>query len=330
MKYPILQDKAWLEARYIGDKLSPNQISKLVGCSRRLVADYLKKSGIKMRSRKETRALFEREISFKELSNKDWLAQKYIVDGLSTQTIADLVGAKSSNSVRQALTRFSLPIRDRVDAQVLNKEEDYFQLNMPVIEGCLLGDAHLKKTTIDNPKCWPAFNKKNIHYDHMFFVGNLLFAEAVEDRISKHNNYLKVTGKTYTYFLMRSLVHQELIAAHERWYPSWNNYVKVIPEDLEVSSELMLHWFLDDGCASRRRKGSKTKQVVIILSSESFEREQQEHLCEKLNAKFGLRMKTTPCNSGTGWRIRVPQAQAGLFYEIIGRPPVESLSYKWK
>jgi len=41
-------------------------------------------------------------------------------------------------------------------------------------------------------------------------------------------------------------------------------------------------------------------------------------------------MNVRKANSGTGWRIYIPQSQVEMFYEIIGDCPVSSMEYKWK
>jgi len=91
---------------------------------------------------------------------------------------------------------------------------------------------------------------------------------------------------------------------------------------------MLLHWFLDDGNSYVRKR--KTKQVCIVLCSESFSRIDQELMSEKIWDKFGIKCSVRKCQSGTGYRIFVRQKYAGLFYDIIGPPVVSSLAYKWK
>ena len=43
-----------------------------------------------------------------------------------------------------------------------------------------------------------------------------------------------------------------------------------------INNKTLLHWFLDDGSTSFRRFESNTKQVRLVLCSESFEKHQQE------------------------------------------------------
>ena len=97
-----------------------------------------------------------------------------------------------------------------------------------------------------------------------------------------------------------------------------------------INNKTLLHWFLDDGSTSFRRFESNTKQVRLVLCSESFEKHQQELLCKKIHEKFGLHLRVRPCKGGFGWRIHACQKEVSDFFEIIGQCEVPSLSYKWK
>jgi len=154
-------------------------------------------------------------------------------------------------------------------------------------------------------------------------------------RISEGDRILN--NKRFNYFSIRSLSNKDLMPVFRRWYPEWNDYKKVIPEDLEVSSELMLHLFLDDGCSCLRKRKKlgkspkiKERQIIITLCTECFSEKDQKNLALKIYDCFGLDIKVRSANSGTGWRMYVLQSQADLFYEIIGPCPVPSMEYKWK
>ena len=91
---------------------------------------------------------------------------------------------------------------------------------------------------------------------------------------------------------------------------------------------------MDDGSTSYRyRKENKnpyTNEVVCSFSSESFSREDQERLCSQMKKKFSLNPQMSPTQWGTGWRIRIRQAEVQDFLKVIGPCPVKSMQYKWK
>lgn len=275
-----------------------------------------------------------RKTKYLELSNKNWLYEKYIIQGLSTKEIAEIVGAKTPNSVRQSLLYFKIPIRTISDGLTFNRSNDGFVLNIPVIEGSLLGDAGLKSWNKESDESNPYLYKKNKNYDHVKYFGSRIFQKdyihRIKENIYSKENDDKFKKDSYSSFLLRTESKRELMNLYRKWYPKNNNYKKVIPEDVDISPESLLHWFMDDGC-STLREGRKSKQVFITMCSESFERDEQQMLCEKIYSQYGLTMNVRKSNSGgTGWRMFIPQSQTGLFYEIIGLCPVPSLEYKWK
>ena len=260
------------------------------------------------------------------LNDKNWLYQKYIKEKKSTVKICKLVGAKTANSVRQYLLKYNIPVRTIGDG--LRKKNDNLTINQSVIEGCLLGDGYLKKWNKDNVQSYPYFAKRNKYYDHIKFVAQMLFKEKWSERVKECNE--TSLGKKQTVFALRSLSNKILQPYYEKWYPKWNNYKKVIPEDIEITSELLLHWFLDDGNSYQRRKDSKTKQIMITLCTECFTKNNQEMIQIKIEDRLKLSFKFKKVNYGTGWRLYLPQSQAQLFYNVIGACPVSSMEYKWK
>jgi hypothetical protein len=262
------------------------------------------------------------------LDNKEWLYSKYIQEYLGFRAICKLVGAQSTNSVRQSLIKHSIPIRTIGDGIRINRVDDGFIINKEVIEGCLLGDGFLCKWNKKNDNSFPYFAKRNKYYDHIIYVSRILFGNKWKERTKENDE--KSLGKRHVVFTLRSLSNKLLQSFYKRWYPEWNNYKKVIPDDIDITPTLLLHWFLDDGNSYQRRKNSSTKQIVITLCSECFNKDDQQMIVEKINYIFGLVCTLKKVNYGTGYQIRIPQSQASLFYDIIGPCPVPSMKYKWK
>ena len=128
--------------------------------------------------------------------------------------------------------------------------------------------------------------------------------------------------------------YKELLPIYRKWYPKENNYKKVVPRDLELTPEHILHWFMDDGYSCFRNRHTATrvqkKQVIVCFCSESFTKEDQMFLIEQMDRKFGIKSSVRKTKGGTGWRIFVHQSCADHFFEVIGPCPVPSMQYKWK
>ena len=262
------------------------------------------------------------------LNNAMWLRQKYEVEGLSTKQIAPLVGATSSNSVRQALIRHDIRVRTIGEGLTHKREDDGFVINHDVIEGCLLGDAGLRSSNKQSKYANAYFYKRNKYYDHICYVAKLLFpqhwSKAVKETVEKYKS------SPYTLFSIRSLSYSALNSYYERWYPRGIDRIKVVPEDLVLTPVVLLHWFLDDGSSYWRRKNSPTKQVHVTLSSESFSLYEHLFLKDLLRKTFDIKTSIKSISWGSGCRLEIPQSQSTEFFRIIGDAPVPSLSYKWK
>jgi hypothetical protein len=258
---------------------------------------------------------------YEQLNNEQWLRQQYEVMGKGTVQIAREIGAATGNSVRQALLRFGIPIRNRSEAQTLGND-DAFIFDKDVILGSLLGDAGLRKSS-NTTLTVPHFYKRNKYRDHIELIASKLYLSDWTARIKPEKR--AINGKDLNYWLFTTPALSSLAGVYNDWYP---NGKKVIPENIEPTPLMLHHWFLDDGSSYSRKR--KTRQVVITLSSQCFSKDNQQMLCDKVNAKWFLGMCIEPTNSGTGFRIRIPQSHADDFYELIGNSLVKSLNYKWK
>ncbi len=118
-----------------------------------------------------------RDSIYPELNNKEWLEQKYLVEKLSTLVIAKIIGAKQSNSVRQALIKFNIPLRDRREGQVVNRIDNVL-LNIEVITGSLLGDTGLNISNKNSEYCAPYLYKKNKFLDHLSWFSQFVTKDS--------------------------------------------------------------------------------------------------------------------------------------------------------
>lgn len=329
IKYKKLCDHKWLSKQYISKQLSCLEIAEIIGCSKDAVRLALKKLSIPLRSSKETNAIAFRRKGrqsrvYWQLNDREWLAEKYLIEKLSTKKIAKLIGAKTPNTVRQALIGFDIPVRSISDGLTINNE-DGFIFNESVITGCLLGDGGYHCYNRNSDYSYPYFYKKNKFYDHTLFVAESLFVKDPSLRISE-----AIHKKGFLYYKLTSFANKALKKEDRKWYPEWNGFKKVIPIDIKIDETVLLHWYLDDGTSSYR-KDRKKKQVVLTYCTECFSKQDQQMLCDKINCKFPvLDTRLIKCKTGTGWRIRIPQSKTDAFFNLIGKPPVNSLEYKWK
>lgn len=279
---------------------------------------------------------------YKLLNNEQWLKEKYLVEKLSTLKISKLVGCKVSNSVRQSLVKFNIPIRGFRDAQIINTIDGVI-IDADVLCGTLLGDAHLGKSSKSSKIASPNYQKKCIKEDYTLHIASLLHTNGEEkvniiSNSSKRKDWENYSNECY---IFRTNSSDLLKSYYENWYPESNNYKKVIPKNLVLTPKIILYWFMDDGSSTYRNRNvgykssgknwtQKKKQVIIQFCSESFTKLENEYLCDQLN-KLGIKSTIRKVNSGgTSFRIFIAQSDTNKFFDLIGPCPVRSMEYKWK
>lgn len=257
---------------------------------------------------------------YHQLNDYNWLYEHYVNKSLSTNNIRDIIGCKASNSIRQALMRHNIPIRNISQGLTVNSPK--ITINKDMIDGCLLGDSWLFRYNPNSDISMPYFIKKNKFLDHVEYNANILYP------LIDINQFITTEYKGKSkYYIFRTPVYKELMSFYNRWYITGKRQP---PDDIIITPELLKNWFMDDGSSYQRRKHSKTKQVVIVLSCEGFEPERIDMITSKLCEETNLNFLMTKCNSGCGFRISLSQKYTALFFDYIGSCPVESFQYKWK
>lgn len=272
------------------------------------------------------------------LNDKDWLYDLYITQQQSTITIAELAGAKTGNSARQALGRFGIQVRNNREGAILNQVDDII-VDKDFIDGSLLGDACLLLSNKTSKICEPSYSRGQKYYEYVNWCGQQISQSSCK-KIRKQITKINYKGQlryyeSYTYMTMTSSL---LRPFYNRWYPESNGFKKIVPRDINFTPKTFLVWFMDDGCSMYRDMYHKGKtplnerkgKALIKFSSESFSEEDNQFLCDGFNNVFDLQMKVIPYSAGTGYKIRILQSKSIDFFNIIGPPPVECYKYKWK
>lgn len=275
---------------------------------------------------------------YQQLNDKKWLRNKYFNEGLSTVAIAELVGARQSNSVRQALIKFGWTPRDRREAQVLGRLDSLID-DAEVINGTLLGDAHIRKSNQLSTIAAAYYSKKSKNEDYGKHIADLISGQGDYDfklHSSKQNYKGKISNIDYWTFRTRS--SPQLNRYFDSWYPKRTGFKKVVPKNLILTPRTILYWFMDDGYTTFRNRNKeykgtkwtqKKQQVILQFCTECFTKRENDFLVKQLKG-FSLNAAVRPHDKGTGWRISVNQSSTQDFFDLIGECPVVSMQYKWK
>jgi uncharacterized OsmC-like protein len=351
-KYPLLEDKEWLYKMAIVERKTYREIKDLVGAKgEQHVIQAIKKHGFYERRRLCPRVVDKS--NYEILNNVKWLYSKYIDEKLSTLEIAKIVGCKCG-SVQQAIHRFGLKIRSKIESHESKRhrdgKEDGFELNketMFIINGGLLGDAGLK-TTHDSKTASVAYSKTSIHKDYLEYecekvLGHCEYVRFVKTRDPEGRLCF---GKYYAKksYVFTTLAHKELNPIFFKWYKQIDGKnIKIIPKDIEINEDTLLHWFMDDGYSYYVNKKWKTldgehsrKYARIYLCTQSFQKEELDALCNKIKCQFGLTFyprfhkRKKGVSQGSGYELELSIKNVKQFFEVIGPCPVPSMEYKWK
>ena len=194
------------------------------------------------------------QLKFPVLNDSKWLYRKYVEEGWSAIKIARHVGAKSSNSVRQRLLRFNIPIRSYREAQIYGKERPKLKATKSFIDGHLLGDGFLRGYNMEGGLSAPYYAQKSCSEEYCQWVAQRTIEGSASHYISEEKSVLR--GKEHLSYVFRTPSYDRLKSYYKRWYTEKG---KRIPEDISITPGLLLQWFMDDGCCWQRRKESKTK-----------------------------------------------------------------------
>lgn len=316
-----LNNKEWLHDEYVKKQNSAYKISHMLGVTVVTVIKYLKKHGIKTEKR------LRRPNSYDKLNDKEWLTEQY--QRRSAAEIAkDLKCA--IRYVTQALKKLGIKERNALDRSLFRDIDRRCEMDIEsknaknVLEGSLLGDASLRLQPCGKTA---RFSKTNKNYDHILFVAKQLFGTNAEKRIKKIRGY----------FCVSSFCEIKLTNEYKRWYKNEKKLPheldKIVPPDLELNAQKILHWFLDDGNSSWN-KNKKTSAVK--LHTEGFELNGIDNLVNKL-AELGIVSKVCSRKkkrkSGeTMYYIKIDTEHTYKFFEVIGPCPedIKSMNYKWK
>jgi hypothetical protein len=258
----------------------------------------------------------------RQLNDKMWLTEQYINQKKSTEAIGALLGC-DGQGVLNYLKFHGIPRRQAGD-WLLKTDANGVIDNKGVIEGLMLGDGYMERLVErGNPRITLHQKQKEL----VEFLRDTICPDAsiiqTELRGSViHGRKIKPT----TSYISRTGCSPLLLPYYLKWYPKGK---KIVPTDLELTSTNVLHWFIGDGSAYRRKNYNS---VEIKLCTNGFTKDEVYFLGEQLK-KLGLKSYIGQCQHSDpkrGYYIRLSTKCSQDFYKYIGKCPVRCMDYKWK
>ncbi|HXG91167.1 MAG TPA: LAGLIDADG family homing endonuclease [Blastocatellia bacterium] len=183
------------------------------------------------------------------------------------------------------------------------------QTQSQILDGLMIGDGYIPR----NQDLF-YFGQRRANREYVEYIAGRLGipVERVKDGTRKSD---KRTGKIYECSELRTLSHPVFAELRNRWYRYGR---KVVPKDLSISREFLLHWFLCEGACSINRNSAH-----MMICTDAFNREEVEYL-QGLLESAGIKSSIMRTN-----RLRIHQKSIERFYDYVGECPVECLKYKW-
>lgn len=114
------RNEDWLREQYLDREKPASEIGELSGVHKSVIYNWLRRYGIRRRSRSETWVIRN---SRKKYADRDWLFDQYVVRGKSTNEIAESVGCHHE-TIRKWLKKHDVDIRSRSEAALLRYEQE--------------------------------------------------------------------------------------------------------------------------------------------------------------------------------------------------------------
>jgi hypothetical protein len=160
---------------------------------------------------------------------------------------------------------------------IYNKEIKYLRDEQnQIILGSLLGDAWMALSRKGNAMLRFKHQAKDLEYINWKYEKLKEFCVAEP----KYKEYFdKRTQKTYSSYTFNTLSYHELTPYYQDFYL---DKIKIIPNNLNLSSLTIAIWFCDDGFLRRKAKNAYEMQ----FATDCFSKSEVEFLIDLLNAKY--------------------------------------------
>lgn len=186
-----------------------------------------------------------------------------------------------------------------------NFEQKFSFESESVINGSLISDGCITK--------YP----KSKHYYYTHSCKYKEYIEFLESSLNiKCNKYpytnKSPTGKTCKGFVLKTPVSKTYSELRKKWYP---NGEKIIPENIEFNSLMLLHWYLGDG--------NYCSESGVTLCTDGFDKKSLELARSELK-KIGFDNYFNKRK-----RIIIPNKYVYEFINYIGDCPIMCYEHKW-
>lgn len=250
-------------------------------------------------------------MSKKKEIDKEILYELYIKNRFPLKKICNILNMSKSTLIKRLQeTDFYIKHKKPYKYSKLNLS----QYELDVINGCLLGDAHLAK--IRNNSGNSNFSYTSSSLQHVGYVFNQI--KEFSNDIKFRRVYDKRTHKTYNSYSFRTQLNEAFTELRHKWYPVDK---KIIPFDIILNSTVCLFWYIGDGGLQQNYKHNRTD--CIKLNTDCFSKD------DILNILISQLKEYEAYFYEKTNKIYIPHRKIESFLKFIGDCPFIDYEHKW-
>lgn len=248
---------------------------------------------------------------------------------INVKTLRKIEGGKRAERIetviklKDALKKnFNIDLLEKTRIKIIWDFEDLNQNTLSIIEGGLLGDGCVTK---DGMYRQEAKDKKYLEW-----LAELSNEEGIKCRIIPTRSKSSYSKSKKPFYLLYTHFCPAFLEFRRRWYAEDTNGkgIKRIPDNINLTSTTLLHWYLGDGNLKHdKRPAKRGGRPSVRLCTNDFFREDIELLLEKLKKDLDLNFYPLPKlnkDIKRGYVLHLYPNDLFKFFKIIGqRPPIK-------
>lgn len=131
---------------------------------------------------------------------------------------------------------------------------------MQIFDGLMISDGYIEKCS-KNARFGLTTSKKEFAEKVASIFPNFPWSNP---SIKTRDVYDKRTGKSYSSTVIRSRIDEFFTNQFNRWYSDGK---KIVPSDIEIDKDMLLWWYIGDGCLHRRKSRPDYRRVGLATNS---------------------------------------------------------------
>lgn len=236
------------------------------------------------------------------------LHELYYDYDMSQRDIANWYGVKPWTILRR-MEKYGFERRTKSEVQLNWRAKNRGSINVPIIidylDGLMLGDGHLQYGNFTS-----LYAHRCKHKDWLDCIQIVFEAADIESTITSRE-------PPYTGYNLLTKSYPELLKQRQRWYPEG---VKIVPEDVSMSSESVANWYMGDG-------GCNKKKGFVEFYTNCFTHEEVIFLSDYLNTILDIESHPQK-HRHEQYTIYIPKRYAPTLFKYMEPYILECYAYK--